>query len=679
MAIPVGNISSVVETYSTVPCTQYTSTCLRGFAPCERVKMCVTIEKASYNAAVFECNESGTFDSNILQYSMSVLDSDPVNGQSYPPSPIAGQTIQIFDSEDNFTFCTTFRIPEDWINTLHYITFGFRFQMSDHIDTIYYPISMTVGEYVTPNSVTVTDQDGNEVIEGQFCGSELEEVRLDFILGDPDLSLQNVNWYVHKSNGTIDEYNGYFANCLPQIESDIVLYGDSEVAPVSPTYIVLDPTLLPIGENCVKLVAKSDEIEVCPPCTSFDGTITATVTMSNPLQQEVTIDYDFSGITSTLLFFEINGTYYTSLTGSYTMIIPWDGVLTNLIELPFHVVIHGDPCAFYIGDENITLGRLLGSTETITVNMDCEECCDEIIECCDYTTLWEEIIFDLSITHNGSETPLNLPGPFYAPSLIMTLIVDVNAALLALGYDPVTMTWNANGGEMLVITSCVPFVTKIGVNPSMFIESNCETLLCDNSPGIIGTLNSDCLDLAMFGNNSPVDSQTIEWSNDGGLTWNVGTQICDCDLRWEWECERRCINLSTNGGRAEVGIVNTCGINQSSLVLTRTDQDGDVVSFPGVGVSGEGWGNGGQFDAQTGGWREYMFEMTSPGGVLRCTTRFTHTDAVNNLTCGDNFIMLANPNGNDVETINKEIMVRGNVSYLDECPPITIPEQVLIF
>lgn len=205
--------------------------------------------------------------------------------------------------------------------------------------------------------------------------------------------------------------------------------------------------------------------------------------------------------------------------------------------------------------------------------------------------------------------------------------------------------------------------------------------VCNNNPVITGELTQGdtCLQLSVSGSESPIDTSSIEWSNDGGDTWQVGDLICGCDLVVEATFEALCSNVGAFGVALETNISIDCTGLGATVVQTIKDEDGSVSVNNGIPSAVEIFANGNVFDNNTGGWREYMYEITFPNGdLIRCTARYTHTNNLGNLNCGDNLITTINPNGNDTDkTLFRTILARATVTYTDGCPDTIIdPVQV---
>lgn len=99
-----------------------------SLAPCQRVKICVEMDKDGYDSSASGNGLSGDYDTNFISGIVVTTDTQVANGTVLSD---VDSEIVAFNLEENNRLCAEFEIPLDWQNTTQYLYFGFTFQGQD--------------------------------------------------------------------------------------------------------------------------------------------------------------------------------------------------------------------------------------------------------------------------------------------------------------------------------------------------------------------------------------------------------------------------------------------------------------------------------------------------------------------------------------------------------------------
>lgn len=557
-----GDMSIRAYTYN-FPCQEYDLACLFNVAPCERVMLCVRMDKQTYNDRIFTNETTGTFDINFSNFQLAFYENHPkYGGDAIPIADQPSWQSVLVDNNDVFLeWCIIFRIPEDWASSIHYVNFTFVFNLvgtPNYSDYIQYPVTIMVNDFVAMTS-TIEDNNGDP-ISANVCPIDLEFIRI-CLVPDPALIGETVIWALHPPVGGVLEHDPNMSDCadFPQIQNNsTVLAADNIVSPNGDACINLDPNALIEGENCVKLIVKPATPDACPPCVDETAIITSTITHVNALQVCLVTTIDFSGITG-ILYIEINGQYYQD-GDTFKNIVNFPPVAPLDIGFEYDILLYTDDCAIREAVVNIQFPAPVTAGDQIVTNIDlvCGVCGDACTEVCDYTSVFEETKGDITWNDNGTPTALGLPGAYNpTPAGVAQLLIDFNNIMDAMGLPNVTMVFDdlAVPEELTIFGSCIELLTFDGANPTNFVQSNCQpyvppvaTTACDQERLIRESVQLDDIELIMpDGSNSLASAEGITLPIDMSNAVAVNTLETELNALLTNEGAAGTVTLVTNG------------------------------------------------------------------------------------------------------------------------------------
>lgn len=289
----------------------YTGNCLEITA-WERVKLCASVDKASYNLALSTAGLPGDFDTNLSNLTVQIKRFPDeavifeVNDRQDNPA------LEISDTFTTYTSCLTYRIPESLVNTPlaidHIFTYNIDLEGNPYSDIVTFRqlINCDVLEENEANpdqvitNIEFLDAGGNAVVEicEDFNGPLTVRITKIATANDynliaalkPDVDGENVN-----------EQEDYVIGYLPQLEDDRILTVDTVFGGDNIAEFTVDNTLLEDGVK-YRMYAIAKEVNPSPPviCPIINvetiTTCTNVLTVGVDTQGTFSIDYNITNL-----------------------------------------------------------------------------------------------------------------------------------------------------------------------------------------------------------------------------------------------------------------------------------------------------------------------------------------------------------------------------------------------
>lgn len=251
-----------------------------NIAPCERLKICVTLDKTAYNAAILANGSTGTFDTNFKNAFFIVRDTLPPISQS-----ILTQFANVVQNDASVLKVETeIRIPESWAGQTKYYLFEFLFRENGVFNNFRYHIDLVINDY--DNTIPlVSATQGSDDATSVICIDKTDDACLTFTPETDKFLIP-----VFHIGSDIIEHNSFPSNDLDQLTTDIVKSFDG-------SKLTLDPTKL-TEDFCLKMISKNDgtgtPVEpTCDPLTVDINTNTASCVNS---QAFIVVNYTLQGL-----------------------------------------------------------------------------------------------------------------------------------------------------------------------------------------------------------------------------------------------------------------------------------------------------------------------------------------------------------------------------------------------
>lgn len=302
-----GDITYQIQTYDSNSLT-YPASCVSGISPYERIKVCVSMDKATYLTSAQAEGASGTFDTNYVSiegyqglqmpnFKTGGLGADSPLLQAFFPD-VTGLDADSAEA----TACYEFRIPGSWAGSTRYLTFVFTFDMGTHTDYIYVPVVLNVN---TENSTFVTNPQFSGDFTDVICSDFEGDVTLDLDLSDLPTGYDIIPMLI--KNGKTLEEDLYLNDNLDRITSGIITGDDGASAGTTSLQFVFDAGELdPRAEYCLRLVFKEDISDTSNPdgvdCDCFDFDATQTVLSFNNSTTQLQFEFDAASYLTALSY-----------------------------------------------------------------------------------------------------------------------------------------------------------------------------------------------------------------------------------------------------------------------------------------------------------------------------------------------------------------------------------------
>lgn len=282
---PAGLIGVNVYSYDNTS-TLYSTNCVSGVAPLERIGIAVSIDKASHTSSMHVYGRTGSFDTAFRGVLTFISDSLPTeNDVEQLATPLADSFVM--NEAGSVSANIVYRIPESMAGTTLYISFVFKFvyeipAAESVTGYVVVPVSITVNDFEPENGsgkislVSVEDQNGNDVSKAVCLdlGPTVETVTYIFNYDDPNpenyLFIPVISEEVPGDNRW-QEQNSYVNNNLAELESPLIISSDSDFTGGNAS-LVLNAALLQLGKYCVGAIAKFTNVTLpdlpgCPVMT----------------------------------------------------------------------------------------------------------------------------------------------------------------------------------------------------------------------------------------------------------------------------------------------------------------------------------------------------------------------------------------------------------------------------
>ena len=258
------------------------SCCVSGLQPGQDIKLCVYMDKASYNADIILQNAGGSFNGNFQGGSIYIGTTTPIPGQ-IPSGDL--YTPVLVDSGSEMGLCIELTVPDSWNNATIWAGFVFNFTYYLVLEERYEQIIQFIKVVGGSDSTTV-------VFDGMSDGT------------DP------IYYVCHDYTGTIallwsgitfsDFDTTVFVHLPNDIENPILVTnaGINDGTDYTLTLTNEQIQLLPIGEEvCFTLVSTAitqDDDPIVQDCYDVDMTMIGTFVNSNSAGYNV--GFDFSSV-----------------------------------------------------------------------------------------------------------------------------------------------------------------------------------------------------------------------------------------------------------------------------------------------------------------------------------------------------------------------------------------------
>ena len=501
-----GDLTRTVYDYNSTN-QSYESDCVFGLSPFERVKLCASLDKASYDVALITGGESGSFDQNFIGVEVWTGNAvyNPGKDSTYF---FNNANLTTTDSVVSFSACTEFRVPSSWEGLTKFVTFVFKFNVGDHIDYLYAPfrLNMASEDSIYSNPV-FTDQDGN-VLEDFYC---MEDVDLLVVTLDSAFATGGDIIPILVKEGRVLEQDLYANLNFDTLGALIISGTNAYTAGTTSVQYVFDADLLtPQVEYCLRLISKNGVTEDNPdpsPCACFDVDLTQTVEIVGEFISTISLSFLFDGILSS----EVQsvtiealdaGTVWGEYTGSgATGGFSFNVITGHVADIKYDFKITLENGCTYDFRTGLATFLLDGSQTMKTVDV-CNPPNDLFIlaQCFN----WPTLEFNCS---NGLTTPVT--GGVFVSSITGS---DLYYSLESEEGEWTAYTVPVTGASWwmwdLSFADDCPDITVHD-----YKECPCD---CDNSPTVAAVLSGTDLIITGGGTlNSPTTSDDITYSTDG--------------------------------------------------------------------------------------------------------------------------------------------------------------------
>lgn len=268
---------TITPYYSDLNTSNEIANTLSNVAPCERLRLCIDIDKEQYNQDLFSSSGSGDFDSNLNYIGAAILGTMPSVDQTF----FAAQTQVIENTDTNYKACFDFRVTDSYAGSTFFVIFETLFRVDGVTERSWYKFQIQVNDYTNAlNIVSVKDENGN-LLDGAICADKVNEVCIEL---SPDVAGLDIIAII-STETHLHEYNVISSDDLEKLTTTLV-------NSLSETELKINPKLYPIGESCIKLIQKAkDTVIVMPTCESIELTWELTVIQCNDTQAQLQIRY----------------------------------------------------------------------------------------------------------------------------------------------------------------------------------------------------------------------------------------------------------------------------------------------------------------------------------------------------------------------------------------------------
>lgn len=256
--------------------------CVSGLQPGQDIKICVYMDKASYNADIILQNAGGSFDGNFNGGAIYIGTTTPTPGQ-IPSGDFYTPTL--VDSAGELGLCIELTVPDSWNNATIWAGFVFDFQYYLILEERYEQIIQFIKLVGGSDSTSIT-----------FAGmTDDEAATIYYVCHDYEGTI-NLLW----QGVTFSEYDTTVFIHLPNdIENPILtLQGVNDGTDYTLNLTNEQIQLLPIGEEvCFTLVSKKitqDDTPVLQDCYDVDISMEGTYVNAN--SAGYVVNWDFSAV-----------------------------------------------------------------------------------------------------------------------------------------------------------------------------------------------------------------------------------------------------------------------------------------------------------------------------------------------------------------------------------------------
>lgn len=291
-----GDVSYQVKTYDSNS-NVYTASCVNGIAAYERVKVRVSMDKASYFTAAQAEGAQGTLVDNFV--GVDVYFADRIvsfkKNDLFPldPSITQPQSVDVVCSAlgDECYVEIDFRIPGIWAGSTRYVNFIWNFDLGDHHDYINTPVIL---EIPAENTTVITSSEFTGEFTDVICNTNEGDIILTLGVSlDDNYDIIPVLF----RNGKIIEEDQYSNDNFPLLSEGIIsgpgsaLSSDTELV-----YTIDSGQLVPRTDYCLRFIFKAEGSDVSNPdgssCTCFTFDAEQTVLSVNNFTAQLQFTFD---------------------------------------------------------------------------------------------------------------------------------------------------------------------------------------------------------------------------------------------------------------------------------------------------------------------------------------------------------------------------------------------------